>query len=462
MQAEQIVKYGEVHLSVNNGEGYYIITNCETYCFQTTIMNMITRRKFTGVSAAGFAGIVTAPHIANAQIEKTRVIKVGLIGCGGRGTGALSQAMAADPNVVVWALADAFEDRVKNTVRNLKGYGDRLNAPVERQFSGLDAFQQLIDSGVDVVLLGTPPGFRPQHLRAAIVGGKHVFAEKPMAVDMAGVKSVMESAKLAKQKGLSIQHGFCWRYAPAVREMYSKIQSGDLGKVISAYGTYMGRPPKPMMDSKLRKDEWSDMEWQLRNWMGFEHLAGGPMVEQAIHTVDKIAWAMGDEVPVAAVGNGGRAQKDDASNTWDHYNVAFEYEGGRFAHFGSRQYIGAHNEVIDRVFLEKGTVTGPNNPMLVHADGKRERIWTGKGRPLNMYQSCHNEFFASIREGKVVNTGVYMANSTALALLGREASHSGKRVTWKQLWDSEDDQAPDNLKMIDKFDAPSFPKPGKA
>lgn len=423
---------------------------------------MITRRKFTGLSAAGVSTIVTAPHIVTAQIEKTRILKVGLVGCGGRGRGALSQSMAADSNVVIWALADVFESMVERTIRNLQIYGDRLQVPVERQFSGMDAYQELIDSGVDVVLLATPPGFRPQHLRAAIEAGKHVFTEKPVAVDMAGVKSVLESAKLAKQKGVSIQHGLCWRFAPDLRKMYDTIHSGDLGKVISIYGSFMGLPPKPMMDIRLRKKGWSDMEWQLRNWMNFEHLSGGPLVEQAIHSVDKIAWAMGDELPIAAVGSGGRSQKDDASNTWDHYNVAFEYAGGKFAHLACRQYNGAHNEIIDRVFLEKGTVVGPVSPMLIRTDGSREPLSSGKGRPRNMYQVCHDEFFAALRMGKVIDSGFYMANSTALSILGREASHSGKRLTWKQLWESNEDKAPDDLKLSDKFDAPNYPRPGNS
>lgn len=417
------------------------------------------RRTFTGISAATGIVVAGAPTILGADSAKKRVLKVGLVGCGGRGTGAATQALAADPDVKLWALADVFEGQVSKTLKILSSFGDKVDVPQNRQFSGMDAYLKLIHSGVDVVLLCAPPGFRPVHLKAAVDAGIHIFAEKPMAVDMAGVKSVLETVKVAEKKGISIQHGFCWRFAPAVREMYKQIHGGEFGRVVSVYGNYLASPPKVIMPATARKPEWSDVEWQLRNWINFDHFSGGPLVEQAIHAVDKMSFAMQDAIPVAAVASGGRIRKDDGGNIYDHYNIAYEYSNGVFGHVGQRQYKGAHKEVIDRVFCEKATFVGPGRPSAYGVDKKR--IWSYRGRNANMYQVCHNEFFTALREGKLVNSGNYMAFSTALALMGREAAHSGQRITWDQLWKSDQDLAPDKLTLDAAFTPAELPRPGE-
>lgn len=422
-----------------------------------------TRRRFL-TSAAATAAIASFPNILRAQgAGSDTVLKVGLIGCGGRGTGAASQALSADPNVKLWAMGDAFTPAITNSLKNLEKFGAKVEVPESRQFSGLDSYQKVLESGVDVVLLASPPGFRPQHLRAAVEAGKHVFAEKPMAVDVAGVKSVLESAKLAKQKNVSIQHGFCWRFAPGVREAYGKITSGELGRVFSVYGTYFGTPPKPLQPGMKKPDGMGDVEWQVAWWNNFEWLSGGPLLEQSIHTIDKIAWAMNDVAPVAAFANGGRAMRTDDSNIYDHYNITFEYPNGMICHMGERQYPGLYAEVEDRIYCEKGTVICPNTPMVLGPDGKkRQWMYRAKsGTEQNMYQVCHNEFFAAIRKGETINTGDYMANSTMLAILGREAAHTGQRITWEELWNAKQDMAPDTLKFQDDFPIAPVPVPGK-
>ncbi len=418
------------------------------------------RRRFMAGTAAATA-VAGFPNLLLAQRNAAK-LKVGLIGAGGRGTGSAQQALSSDPNVILWSIGDAFEQPIKSSLHGLQSFGAKVDVPAERQFTGLDSYQKVIESGVDVVLLGAPPGFRPQHLRAAIEAGKHVFAEKPMAVDVAGVKSVMESAKLAKQKGLAIQHGYCWRFSPGVRELYQKITSGSLGRIFSVYGTYMGSPPKPLQPGMTKPGDMADVEWQVRWWTNFEWTSGGPLLEQAIHTVDKIAWAMGDAAPVAAVANGGRAYRTDAGNVYDHYDITYEYPGGIFCHLGERQYNGCHTEVIDRIFCEKGTAVAPNTPMVLGPDGKK-REWMYRAKPgveQNMYQVCHNEFFAALRKGQIINTGEYMANSTMLGLLGREAAHTGQRITWEQMWAANQDLAPDTLKMDDNFPVAPVPVPG--
>ncbi|WP_193212029.1 Gfo/Idh/MocA family protein [Luteolibacter marinus] len=419
------------------------------------------RRRFLGLAGSTLA-VTGFPAIVRGEDASRQVLKIGLIGCGGRGTGAASQALSADPDVKLWAMGDAFAPAITSSLQQLASFGGKVEVPEERRFAGLDAFKAVLESGVDVVLLASPPGFRPQHLRAAVEAGKHVFAEKPMAVDVAGVKSVLESAKLAKEKNVAIQHGFCWRFAPGVREAYGKITSGELGRVVSLYGTYLGSPPKPLQPGMTKPDGIGDVEWQVAWWNNFEWLSGGPLLEQAIHTVDKVAWAMGDVAPVAAVASGGRAMRKDIGNVYDHYNVAYEYPGGVFCQVGERQYPGLHGEVIDRIFCENGTVICPGSPMVLGPDGKK-RQWMYRAKPgtqQNMYQVCHNEFFAALRKGEIINTGEYMANSTMLAILGREAAHTGQRITWKQLWEADQDQAPDSLAFPDSFPIAPVPVPG--
>ncbi len=421
------------------------------------IMELTPRRTF--LKSAGAAAAFSAfPNILLGAPANNAKLKIGLIGCGGRGTGAAHQALSADPNTVLWAIGDMFESQIPKALGSLKLFEGRLEVPKERQFSGMDAYQKVIESGVDVVLLTTPPGFRPLHMRAAIEAGKHVFAEKPMAVDMAGMKSVIETARIAKEKGLTLQHGYCWRFDPGVREGYGKVLSGELGRVVSVYGTYLANVPKPSTSINDRKPEWGDVEWQVRNWMGHEWLSGGPLMEQCIHTVDKVSWAMGDVEPIAARGGGGRGQREDDGNVWDHYEVTYEYPGGVFCHVGQRQHGGCFNEVVDRVFCEKGTLEAPGRVLTKDITGKM--TWAYRGAPADMYQVCHNEWFAAIRKGEELNTGERMVRSTMLGLLGREAAHSGQRVTWEQLLKSEQDLAPDTLQLSDAHPVAPVPKPG--
>lgn len=418
------------------------------------------RRHFIATAGATAAAMGAFPNILRAEgPTNDATLKIGLIGCGGRGTGAATQALNADPNVKLWAIGDAFASQISGSLNQLASFGGKVEVPESRQFSGLDSYQKVIESGVDVVILTAPPGFRPQHLRAAVEAGKHVFAEKPMAVDVAGVKSVVESAKLAKQKGVTIQHGFCWRFSPNTREGYGKVLSGELGRVVSVYGTYLAGVPKPSTSIDLRNPEWGDVEWQIRNWMGHQWLSGGPLVEQGIHTVDKIAWAMGDVAPIAARGSGGRAQRSDDGSVWDHYDVTFEYPNGVMCHIGQRQFLQAFNEVVDRIYCEKGSLEAPGRVLTKDPSGKV--TWAYRGQADNMYQVEHNEWFAAIRSGKELNAGEYMANSTMLGLLAREAAQTGQRITWEQIWGASQDLAPDNLQLGDQFPVPPVPVPGK-
>lgn len=422
-----------------------------------------TRRQvLKSATAAGTLATVGIPHPAKAETRDNKTLKVGIIGCGGRGSQAVVNALKADPDAILWAAGDAFEAPLKRCLNNLSSFGKRASVPAERQFTGLDCYQEVLASGIDVVLLTSAPGFRPLHIRAAVEARIHMFVEKPMAVDPAGLRSVLRSVKKAEGSGISIQHGLCWRFHPAVREAYRKITSGEYGRVNSVYGTYLAGPVRPLPDNAKKPAGMGMVEWQVANWINFDWLSGGPLLEQAIHTTDKVAWAMNDIQPVAAVGTGGKVARADPGNVYDHYNVTYEYPDNVFCHVAQRQIQGAHTETIDRVTCDDAIVIGPGRCFAKSHEGKV--VWRSRpkaGEEQDMYQVEHNELFAALREGRQIKGGMQMVNSTAHALLGAYAAQTGKRVTWADLWKSDLDLAPDGLAFEDDFQPQTLPIPGK-
>ena len=421
------------------------------------------RRTFIKTSAAGVAALVSAPYVARGQGDASPV-KVGLIGCGGRGTGAAAQALNADEGAVLWSMGDAFERRLNGSLERLeggaKGKTGQIQVAKSRRFSGLDAFQKVIASGVDVVLLATPPGFRPQHLRAAVEAGKHVFCEKPMAVDGPGVRSLMESAQMARARGTCLVSGFCWRYSKSRREAIGRVMGGDIGDVRAFYATYYTGPVRPMPRASSRPNGMSDVEWQLRNWYNFSWLSGDGFVEQAVHSVDKVAWVMGDRPPVAAIANGGRTRSNNEGNIFDHFNVIYEYPNGVLGVLASRQTTNCFNENADYI-------VGSNGRCVIN--GARVELENARGNSMwhfrssednNMYQEEHDTLFGAIRKGESVNDGDWMATSTMLAILGRMAAYTGQRITWEDALQSRTDLAPDDLELDDDFDPGPIPQPG--
>ena len=402
------------------------------------------RRDFLKAGALGTA-LSGFPSILSAQ--STKSIKVGLIGCGGRGTGAASQALNADDYAELTAVADVYQDRIDDSLNQLRKVGDgKINHKVKvdpkNQFVGLDAYQKLIDSGVDVVLLATPPGFRPQHLRAVIDAGKHVFCEKPVAVDAPGVRNVLETVKLAKQKNVSLVAGFCWRYSNYIKETFEQISSGAIGDIVTYYATYYTSPVKPMPDANERPAGMSDVEWQIRNWYNFGWLCGDSLVEQAVHSVDKVAWAMKDVPPVSCVATGGRQIPAKGGNIFDHFEVNYLYPNNVRAFVACRQMEGCYNENSDYILGTKGIATIGRGPM-PRIEG--EKKWTFQGTKYDMYQAEHDALFASIRQGKPLNDGVRMVTSTMLAIMGRMAAYTGQQVTWDQAMNSQEKLGPDKL-----------------
>lgn len=404
-----------------------------------------SRRQFLKTSSAAAIGGILAAHSSpslNVFAAGSDTLRVGLIGCGGRGTGAASQALSADENVVLTAMGDVFSERVQGSLVELKRKHEaRVKVDGDHVFVGLDAYQKVIDSGVDVVLLTTPPGFRPQHFKAAIAAGKHVFCEKPMATDAPGVRSVLATAQEAKEKKLAVVAGFCWRYDLARREFYKRVHEGAIGDIRAIYATYLTGPVKPMPPADRRPAGMSDVEWQLRNWYNFVWLCGDGLVEQACHSVDKIAWAMNGLLPAKAVATGGRQIPNNEGNIYDHIDVFYEYENGVRAFMAQRQISNCYSDNSDYLMGATGraNIKG-GNPIILG----QER-WRYSGPRKDMYQVEHDELFASIRKGEPINDGVWMCNSTLMAIMGRTAAYTGQEVTWEQAMNSEEKLVPDNL-----------------
>ncbi|MBT5926874.1 MAG: Gfo/Idh/MocA family oxidoreductase, partial [Verrucomicrobia bacterium] len=282
--------------------------------------------------------------------------------------------------------------------------------------------------------------FRPMHLRAAVDAGKHVFCEKPMATDAPGLRSVIASANDAKAKKLALVAGYCWRYNYARRALYDKIHNGDIGDVRSIYATYYTGPVKPMPADDTRSPGMSDLDWQVRNWYNFTWLSGDSLVEQAIHSVDKVAWCMKDEPPVKAVATGGRQVPNNNGNIFDHFAVYYEYANGLRAYVGSRQIAGCYNENNDYIHGAKGTaeILGWTRVQI-----RGEESWRYQGPNNDMYQTEHDELFASIRDGNPINDGGWMTSSTMMGLMGRMATYTGKEITWEQAMNSQERLVPE-------------------
>jgi len=414
-----------------------------------------TRRDFLKTSSA--AGVAAASLTAlspSVYASGTDVLKVGLVGCGGRGTGAATNALNADPNIQLVAVADAFKDRAEKSLGRLGAQSaikDQVKVDSDHIFDGLDGYKHVIDSS-DVVLLATPPGFRPQHLRAAVEAGRHIFTEKPMATDPIGAQSVYESVEISKKKNFAMVAGFCWRYDYQKKELFKRIHSGEIGDVRAVYGTYLTSPVKPMPAASTRPDGMTDLEWQVRNWYNFAWLSGDGLVEQAIHTVDWLGWTFQDKPPVSCTAVGGRQLPAEGGNIYDHVEVNYVWENDARGFMAQRQIPGCYNQNALYVMGTKGTGKLGRKSEICDLDGKS--VWQYDGPRNNMYQTEHDEFFASIRSGKHINDGDRMASSTLMGIMGRLAGYTGREITWEMAKNSKLSLVPDTSKG---WDSPSEP-----
>jgi predicted dehydrogenase len=404
-----------------------------------------SRRRFLRVSAAATTAIA-APTFAPAvlaQAGNTQELRVGLVGCGGRGTGAALNAIKADPHVSLTATADLFEDHLQSSLKALREQApDKVRVEPQRSFLGFDACQKLIDSGVDVVLLATPPAFRPQHLRAAVEAGKHTFVEITLGVDAPGVRSAMESAEIAAKKDLAIVSGFCWRYSAPLRAAREQIGAGRIGPVRAVYATYY-RGELGHKYHGERPAGISDLEWQIRDWYAHLWLTGDiTILLSGGHCVDKMTWWLDEVMPVKAVAVGSRVYAPNEGNTFDNCFVAYEYANGVRGFLGTRSQPSCYNENVDYVIGAKGecTIGRGRTPVITG-----ENPWRYDGPPDNMYQNEHDELLTSIRSGKPINDGPRMARTTLMAIMGRMAAYTGQEITWQQALNSQDHLVPDKL-----------------
>jgi predicted dehydrogenase len=402
---------------------------------------------------SGFPGIISAQSVTNA-------IKVGLVGCGGRGTGAASQALRADDYTELTAVADidqANVDKSLQTLKRIQKIASRVKVEQPKEFLGLDAYQKVIDSGVDVVLLATPPGFRPVHLAACVAANKHIFCEKPVATDAPGVRSALATTEKARERNLSLVAGFCWRYSNMIVDTFQQVHGGAIGRLVAYYADYYTSPVKPMPPASTRPAGMSDVEWQIRNWYNFVWLSGDSLVEQAVHSVDKVAWAMHDEPPVSCVGVGGRTIPAEGGNIYDHFEVNYLYPNGVRAFVANRQIEGCYNETSDYLLGTDGTCTIGRGP-IPRIEGKNS--WSWSGQKYDMYQREHDVLFAAVRKGQAVNDGKRLATTTMLAIMGRMAAYTGQQITWEQALNSQEKLFPDHLDWSGTHEFPPRALPG--
>ncbi|MCR9246239.1 MAG: Gfo/Idh/MocA family oxidoreductase [bacterium] len=407
-----------------------------------------TRRSFLHTAAAA----ATAASVAKAEASGrfTRVtrqgseeLKVGLIGCGGRGSGAITQALSTKGETRLAAIADMFSDRLEGCLDalgendNLKG---RVDVAANRRFVGPDAYKGVMASDCDVVVIATPPHFRPAHFEAAVAAGKHVFFEKPVAVDAPGVRKVLAAGEVAKAKKQSVVSGLQRHHQYGYLETIDRIHSGEIGRPLFARCSWnMG-----FLWKADRKPEWSDMEWQLRNWLYFTWLSGDHITEQHVHNIDVVNWAFKGP-PKKARGMGGRQVRTDPvyGHIFDHHNVQFEYPNGEWCFSECRQIKGCVNDVSEHVYGTEGEA---------HMGGGGWRItgenaWQYEGKRNNPYQTEHDDLFASIRAGKPLNEAKYVAESTMTAIMGRMATYSGRSINWDDALNDDTVWGPDSYEF---------------
>ncbi|WP_291908401.1 Gfo/Idh/MocA family oxidoreductase [Chitinophaga sp. CB10] len=398
------------------------------------------RRDFVKQSSMIAGSLLAMPILSKATSFEgsgsAGVIKVALIGCGGRGTGAATQALKTKENVQLVAMADAFPDRLKDSYDNIKealgDKADRVAVPEKNKFIGFDAYKEAI-ALADVVILATPPGFRPIHFEEAVKQGKHVFMEKPVATDPAGVKRVLEAAAVANTKKLNVVVGLQRRYQNSYRELYKRFQDGIIGDITSIQVWWN----QGDLWVKPRKPEYTEMEYQMRNWYYFNWLCGDHIVEQHIHNIDVGNWFKND-TPATASGMGGRAVRTgkDYGEIYDHHYVEFRYADGVVMNSQCRHWKAAASKVDEEIVGTKGRIYC-DRAQIVDAKGKVIYQFEKKGNENNPYQTEHDELFAAVAKGEYkYSDALRGAQATMSAILGRMATYSGQVIHWDKALDS--------------------------
>ncbi len=419
----------------------------------------LNRRTFIGAVAAGGA---TWMAYANQRPSQQRdmvterapdgpVLKAGLVGCGGRGRGAAVNFLEAGPNLKITALADVFQDRV-DQARSFLNEQHKQEIPAENSFVGFDAYKKLLDSGVDIMLNATPPHFRPEHFAAAVSAKKHSFLEKPVAVDPVGARSVIETAKKAKDLGLCVMTGTQMRHETARIETRKRVLDGAIGEILAVRAFRN----QGSLWYRERQPGWSDMEYMIRDWVNWIWLSGDHIVEQHIHHLDQVFWFMGVQ-PAKAVGMGGRARRV-TGDQYDFFSVDYQFESGVHMHSTIRQLNGCAN-IHEEILV--GTKGSCNLGGTIF-DRTGNVVWTYEGTRNNPIVQEHVDLITAIRAGKQVVTAEDTAISTLVAIMGRDSAYTGKEVTWNELTQSNVRLGPTEYAMGPVDIKPVVPVPGEA
>ena len=409
--------------------------------------NVSDRRAFLKSSTilAGAAGLSIG---RSAYAAGSDILKIGLVGCGPRGAGAAVNALNADSRARLVAMADLLPGNIHGSrARISEVHPDRVTVPDDRCFTGLDGYRKVIASDVDVVLLALPTFFHPHYLKASVDAGKHVFCEKIHAVDAPGVRLVLEAGEVARKKGLSVVSGLAWRYDTGVVETMKRVHDGALGEIISIEQTCN----TGSLRSRPRQPGWTEMEYQIQDWFNFFWLACDLPGLNAVHNLDKAAWAMNDHPPLHCWGTGGRQTRvgNQYGDAWDHHATVFEYANGTRLYSFCRQQDGCLTSIADRFFGTKGRCDLLN----YHIEG--ETNWRYPGKPSNRFDLTHVALFSAIRSGRPLDNTIFMARSSLLAIMSTWASYTGQLITWEQAMASNHVIAPERLAL--DADPPTLP-----
>jgi predicted dehydrogenase len=421
-----------------------------------------SRRDFIRASSALVAGGAVAGSLSlsrSAHAGGADTIRIGLIGCGGRGTGAAVDAIRGSGGTAkIVAMADVFDDQLQKSLRSLKSLGEAFDVPKERQFTGFDGYQKVLETEVDLVILATPPGFRPLHYDAAVKAGKHIFMEKPVAVDAPGVRKVLAATEESKKKNLLVQVGLQRRHEAKYIETIKLIQDGIIGDIILARAYWNGQTPWV----RRRQENATELEYQMRNWYYFNWICGDHIVEQHIHNLDVINWVM-NGYPVRGQGQGGcQVRKGkDYGETFDHHFIEFTYANGATMLSQCRHIPNCWNSVSEHVHGTKG-YADISGSKIYDLSGKMLHNFArlgsdGKGGGGSGHQYEHVDLFRDLRSGKTPNEGEYGALSTMTSIMGRMCTYSGAQLTWEEAINSNIVISP--VEKLTSFNDEAFVKP---
>ena len=419
----------------------------------------VSRRTFVQTTAAATAAMMFP---SGATVAGSDAIRVGVIGCGGRGTGAAMDVMRSADGVEVVALGDLLPDRLaqcraalaKETAGNA-ALAAKYKVTDDRAFTGFDAYQKVLATDINYVILASPPGFRPTHLAAAVAAGKNIFTEKPVAVDSAGIRSVLATYELATQKGLAIGVGTQRRHQAEYIPTIKRIHDGAIGEVLSGQVFWN----QGGLWNHARQQAWTDAEWQIRNWLYFTWLSGDHIVEQHVHNIDVANWVLNAH-PIKAIGAGGRQWRTDPKygHIYDHFAVDFEYPSGARVMSMCRQIAGTTGKVDEHFLGSKGRSSmSSDKPGSI--TGANPWTFERTGRPVSPYVQEHTDLIASLRAAKPYNELKQVAESTLSAIMGREAAYTGLEIKWDDILNADMDLMPPQVGFA-ALPVPPVPMPG--